>query len=532
MPDISLGGPYGRTSCASPKQQSGQSKNAKSKTEVAGFGFVVMSLMCRDSVVMSLSVCRDHSDKKCAEKRKFEFYLLRYEHICYKNEEYRYAQMICICLKNQLSRLSLWPSFALETLFEKHTMSGKLSRSEKSATPGENSMPHQHSPTGSVVDAPTKPSRDAVEDINDGVRSLSVTSRISAQEEGSQEDILSSSQDSDNTPGLLDDNGADPRKVFVGGLPWNTTNESFTDLFSKFGIILKSKIIRDSASGAARGYGFVKFQEASSAARAIQASARLELHGRRIDCKSALPTVVGGQHVRKLFVGGLPKEATAKTLEKHFGQYGKVINAVVMVDRSTAHSRGFGFVTMGSTEAALAILSTPQLIRGRRMDVHKALSRDQMEKERGSVMENESGMQHGYWPAANQYSVWPPAAARATSSSSPNADTAAEMGTPSPPPYMYHVLNMGPGAPLSPMPLPALQHSAGSFEISTGSVPILPGMGGFYPSPWAHLPYHPHAVHAGSSQQRLHLPHASFTPLPYVSYFICYMIKYFSISSQ
>eukprot|EP00808_Paulinella_micropora_P000409 g77816.t1 len=38
----------------------------------------------------------------------------------------------------------------------------------------------------------------------------------------------------------------------------------------------------------------------------------------------------------------------------------KVINAVVMVDRSTARSRGFGFVTMGSTEAAQIILSTPQ----------------------------------------------------------------------------------------------------------------------------------------------------------------------------
>eukprot|EP00808_Paulinella_micropora_P024734 g61236.t1 len=290
----------------------------------------------------------------------------------------------------------------------------KLSRSERSATSEENSLP-QKSP--SVVDASSKPSCDAVENISDAIRSLSVATcapvkpvALSPQEDGSQEGSFDFSQESEKA-GCQDDNGADPRKVFVGGLPWSTTNESFTELFSKFGSILKSKIIRDSSSGAARGYGFITFQDPSSAARAVQASEWLEIDARRIDCKFALPTVAGGQHVRKLFVGGLPKEANENTLKKHFGQYGKVINAVVMVNRSTARSRGFGFVTMASADSVLTILSTPQFISGRSIDVRKALSREQMEKEGVNQMDSSSKPTGQLRPTSTAWVLkapWPP----------------------------------------------------------------------------------------------------------------------------
>eukprot|EP00808_Paulinella_micropora_P024561 g252.t1 len=172
---------------------------------------------------------------------------------------------------------------------------------------------------------------------------------------------------------------ADPRKVFVGGIAWNTTNESFTQVFSQFGAILRFKVVRDSASGAARGYGFVEFQSPSSAVQAVQCE-RLELDGRRIECKVALPTAVGGQHVRKLFVGGLAKDVSSETLKNHFSQYGEVINAVTMVDRSTARSRGFGFVTFASRESARLALSERHVIGGKRIDVRKALSREHMDK--------------------------------------------------------------------------------------------------------------------------------------------------------
>lgn len=52
----------------------------------------------------------------------------------------------------------------------------------------------------------------------------------------------------------------------------------------------------------------------------------------------------------KLFVGGLPWTTTSEDLSKLFGGVGKVEEAVVISDRQTGRSRGFGFVTMATVE--------------------------------------------------------------------------------------------------------------------------------------------------------------------------------------
>lgn len=47
----------------------------------------------------------------------------------------------------------------------------------------------------------------------------------------------------------------------------------------------------------------------------------------------------------KLFVGGLPYHTTDKSLQEHFAQFGDIEEAVVITDRSTGKSRGYGFVS-------------------------------------------------------------------------------------------------------------------------------------------------------------------------------------------
>lgn len=46
----------------------------------------------------------------------------------------------------------------------------------------------------------------------------------------------------------------------------------------------------------------------------------------------------------KLFVGGLPYHTTDKSLREHFAVYGDIEEAVVITDRQTSKSRGYGFV--------------------------------------------------------------------------------------------------------------------------------------------------------------------------------------------
>jgi len=49
--------------------------------------------------------------------------------------------------------------------------------------------------------------------------------------------------------------------------------------------------------------------------------------------------------VKKIFVGGLEQAVTEGDFKDYFGKFGDITDAVVMMDRNTNRSRGFGFVT-------------------------------------------------------------------------------------------------------------------------------------------------------------------------------------------
>ncbi|KAG7350903.1 RNA-binding protein [Nitzschia inconspicua] len=59
---------------------------------------------------------------------------------------------------------------------------------------------------------------------------------------------------------------------------------------------------------------------------------------------------------RKLFVGGLPQDITEPEFQTFFAQFGELHEAIVMFDRDTKTSRGFGFVTFVDPEVAKSLL--------------------------------------------------------------------------------------------------------------------------------------------------------------------------------
>lgn len=63
---------------------------------------------------------------------------------------------------------------------------------------------------------------------------------------------------------------------------------------------------------------------------------------------------------RKLFVGGLPADVTDREFSEFFGQFGVVLDSVVMYDRETHRSRGFGFVTFQDPDVATRLLGMGQ----------------------------------------------------------------------------------------------------------------------------------------------------------------------------
>lgn len=75
----------------------------------------------------------------------------------------------------------------------------------------------------------------------------------------------------------------------------------------------------------------------------------------------------------KIFVGGLPYHTTDKSLREHFEAYGEIEEAVVITDRQTSKSRGYGFVTMTDRQAAeRACKDCNPIIDGRKANVNLA----------------------------------------------------------------------------------------------------------------------------------------------------------------
>ena len=56
--------------------------------------------------------------------------------------------------------------------------------------------------------------------------------------------------------------------------------------------------------------------------------------------------------MNKIFVGGLSWNTTSEELSDYFAQIGEVTHSRVIADRETGRSRGFGFVTFATEEAA------------------------------------------------------------------------------------------------------------------------------------------------------------------------------------
>ena len=61
--------------------------------------------------------------------------------------------------------------------------------------------------------------------------------------------------------------------------------------------------------------------------------------------------------VSKLYVGGLSQSTTSENLRTHFTPCGTVVSAVVVTERDSSQSRGFGFVEMSNDAEAQAAIN-------------------------------------------------------------------------------------------------------------------------------------------------------------------------------
>ncbi|ONI34348.1 hypothetical protein PRUPE_1G476800 [Prunus persica] len=68
-------------------------------------------------------------------------------------------------------------------------------------------------------------------------------------------------------------------KTLIGGISYQTDEQSLKEAFAKYGEVINARIISDRETGRSRGFGFITSEEASSAIQALDGH---ELHGRRV----------------------------------------------------------------------------------------------------------------------------------------------------------------------------------------------------------------------------------------------------------
>jgi RNA recognition motif-containing protein len=84
------------------------------------------------------------------------------------------------------------------------------------------------------------------------------------------------------------------KKLFVGNLPFSTTNEQLRDVFSRVGTCESASVITDRATGQSRGFGFVEMSSGEEAERAVEELNGYEMGGRKLTVTEARERTGGG----------------------------------------------------------------------------------------------------------------------------------------------------------------------------------------------------------------------------------------------
>jgi len=84
------------------------------------------------------------------------------------------------------------------------------------------------------------------------------------------------------------------RRLYVGNLPYSATEEQLTELFGRAGKVDNVRVMRDMATGRARGFAFVEMATDDEAQKAITQFHEHQMEGRALVVNEARPKPEGG----------------------------------------------------------------------------------------------------------------------------------------------------------------------------------------------------------------------------------------------
>ncbi|XP_049623274.1 heterogeneous nuclear ribonucleoprotein A1-like [Suncus etruscus] len=173
------------------------------------------------------------------------------------------------------------------------------------------------------------------------------------------------------------------RKIFIGGLSFETTDESLRSYFEQWGTLTDCIVMRYPKSKRSRGFGFVTYATVE-AVDAVMNARPHKVDGRFVEPKRAISkedSQIPGAHltVRKIFVGGIKEDTEEQHLRKYFEQFGNIEMVDIITDQESGKSRGFAFVTFDDHDSVdKIVIQKNHIVNGHNCEIRKALSKQEM----------------------------------------------------------------------------------------------------------------------------------------------------------
>lgn len=213
---------------------------------------------------------------------------------------------------------------------------------------------------------------------------------VPAHESTTQSSSASKSQENNN---------GDERKLFIGGLSWETKEPQLLEYFTQFGEVESVNLKLDPITGRSRCFAFLVFKDVASIAKVIDGRDHA-LSSKKIDVKKAKAKP------GKIFVGGIPPELEEEAIRSHFSNFGAIIDFEIPWDKEKDQRKNFCFVTFEREEAMKeALKQSKQTISEVEVSVKKATPRPKGGHFGGhdyySGMDSYYGYNNYYWQGSS-----------------------------------------------------------------------------------------------------------------------------------
>jgi len=171
-------------------------------------------------------------------------------------------------------------------------------------------------------------------------------------------------------------------KLFIGGLSFETNEQSLKTYFSKWGEIKDVIVMRDSSTKRSRGFGFIKYKTKESVDD-VQKARPHKIDDRDVETKRAMPRddphMLQQQSVKKMFVGGLKEDTKEDQVRDCFSEYGEIELIEMIQDKGTGKTKGFCFVTFNDYDPVdKLVLKRKVELNGKKVELKKAFAKGEL----------------------------------------------------------------------------------------------------------------------------------------------------------